>query len=247
MTRVMYDNVNASEIPPGAQMVGGYVDGLYAWSAADWARFPSAVKVRIAVFPTTDDGEVIDIEQGNGTPADAPGWVHMRRASGADPSVYCSASILPTVRNAFRAAGIPEPHYWAAWWGGPPVLLPGTVAVQYAHATPSDISVVADYWPGVDGADMTPQEMIAALDAEATAQGQTSFGGTVKATLGTVQQLFNIDTAATAALTAVKAEMDGIKTILATAPGSPVDAQLVSALMRIEGALAAAGKSLTGA
>jgi len=149
----MYDAVTPGNIPANAQMVAGYVDGRYAWHANDWARFPNAVKVRIAVFSSTNDGHVLDIEPGCSTPASAPGWVQRRRAAGVDPSVYCNTSTLPTVQAAFRAAGVPEPHYWIASYPGiGPNLYAGSVAHQYADPGPYDISVVADYWPGVDGA-----------------------------------------------------------------------------------------------
>jgi len=150
--RTFYDAVTPSNIPANAQGVCGYIDGRYAWHANDWARFPNAVKVRIAVFSSTNDGHVLDIEPGCSTPASAPGWVQRRRAAGVDPSVYCNTSTLPTVQAAFRAAGVPEPHYWIASYPGiGPHLYPGSVAHQYADPGPYDISVVADYWPGVDG------------------------------------------------------------------------------------------------
>ncbi len=151
--RTLYDSVTAFNIPADAQMVAGYVDGRYAWSASDWARFPGAVKVRIACFAWTNDGHVLDVETGDATPAQAPGWVQMRRAAGVDPTVYCSTSWWPSVRSAFVAQGVPEPHYWiAAYPGIGAQLYPGSVAHQYADPGPYDVSVVADYWPGVDGA-----------------------------------------------------------------------------------------------
>ena len=149
--RTFYDAITPANIPKDAQGVCGYVDGRYAWSAADWSRFPYAVKVRIAVFSSTNDGHVLDVEDGCSTPESAPGWVVRRRAAGVDPSVYCSLSLWPTVRAAFAANGVAEPHWWiAAYPGNGPNLYPGSVAHQYADPGPVDISVVADYWPGVD-------------------------------------------------------------------------------------------------
>ena len=147
----MYDSVTAKNIPTNAQMVAGYVDGLYKWTTADWARFPHAVKVRIAVFAHTNDGHVLDVEDGNATPAQAPAWVMMRRVKGVDPTVYCSFSLWSKVRQAFITAKVREPHYWiAAYPGNGAKLYLGSVAHQYANPGPVDISVVADYWPGVD-------------------------------------------------------------------------------------------------
>jgi len=127
----MYDSVTATAIPTNAAVVAGYVDGAYAWSNADWARFPESVKVRIAVFASTNDGHVLDVEDGDATPAQAPGWVRMRRAAGLDPIVYCNASTWPSVISAFSSAGIAGPPYWIAQYDGSPAIPSGAVAKQY--------------------------------------------------------------------------------------------------------------------
>lgn len=157
--RTMYDAVTAANIPGDAQVVAGYIDKikLEPWSARDWARFPAAVKVTIVKKPSTNDGHVLDVEPGDATPAQAPGWVRMRRDAGADPTVYCNLSTWGAVRAAFRAVSMPEPHYWIAHYDGDPAWGPGwaesgVVAKQYRGDVPPgiDISSVADYWPGVD-------------------------------------------------------------------------------------------------
>jgi len=170
MSRRFFDAVTASRIPATAQMVGGYVDGLYRWSAADWARFPRAVTVRIAVFATTDDGHVLDCEPGNCTPAQAVDWVLLRRRAGADPSVYCNQMDpdigWPAVRAAFHARKVPEPHYWVAKYDGVALLPDGAVAKQYLNDESAgyDLSIVADHWPGVDPA---PEADMAITDQDA--------------------------------------------------------------------------------
>lgn len=141
-------------------MVAGYLPpSHFAWSDADWARFPTAVKVRIAIFASVNDGHVLDVEQGDATPAQAPGWVAMRRRAGVDPTVYCNASTWPQVRSQHTLQGVPQPHYWIARYDGDPTIPAGAVAKQYADpakhgAGHFDLSIVADYWPGVD----TPKE-----------------------------------------------------------------------------------------
>jgi len=152
MTRTMYDGVTATRLPVSAALVGGYVDGLYAWSASDWARFPHSVKVRIAVFPSTNDGHVLDVEPGDATPAQSVDWVLMRRAAGTDPTVYMNTSTWPTVRAAFSARGVAEPHYWVAAYDDNAVIPAGAIGKQYYNNNDLgyDLSVVADYWPGVD-------------------------------------------------------------------------------------------------
>jgi len=162
MTRIMYDAVTPANIPTSAVMVAGYVDGLYKWTAADWARFPNAVHVPIAVFASTNAGVCLDIEARNATPAQAPGWVKRRRAAGVDPSTYCSYGDLghtwALVVNEFHRQGVPEPHYWVAGYPGcGQSLYPGSVAHQWIDDGPYDRSVVADYWPGVDPAPTPPK------------------------------------------------------------------------------------------
>ncbi|MFE9421662.1 hypothetical protein ACFYNO_01730 [Kitasatospora sp. NPDC006697] len=152
MTRSMYDSVSPSSIPAGAPMVAGYVDGRYANLTALAARFPSAVRVAIAVFASTDAGVVLDVENGDATPAQAPGWVRMRRSHGVDPTVYCNTDTWPAVRQAFAAAGVAAPHYWIAQYDGVAAIPAGAVAKQYRSTDSWDLSIVADYWPGVDPA-----------------------------------------------------------------------------------------------
>jgi len=146
----MYDAVVPSHIPVNAQMVAGYVDGDYRWTAADWARFPTAVRCAIATVATTDAGQVLDVERFDARPDQAPGWVLTRRRHGVDPSVYCDQSSWPAVRAAFTAARVAEPHYWIAARPGAPGIPPGAVAHQYTDTGLVDLSVVAAYWPGVD-------------------------------------------------------------------------------------------------
>lgn len=161
--RTMYDAVTADNIlaaDPNPQMVAGYVDKivLQPWSGGDWALFPNAVKVQIVKKATSNFGHVLDVEPGDATPAQAPGWVQMRRASGADPSVYCSLSDWSIVRASFAAAKVAEPHYWIAHYDGDPTIPAGAVAKQYrGNVAPGyDVSSVADYWPGVDPAPPSP-------------------------------------------------------------------------------------------
>jgi hypothetical protein len=169
--RALYDSVTAADIPTTAGMVAGYIDGVDPWTAADWTRFPNAVKVRIARNSLTDDGHVLDVERGDALPEWAPGWVLRRRTSGADPTVYVNRGNIDQVRAAFRAQAIPEPHYWLATLDGSQLWLPGVVAIQDRSAALSgghyDLSSVLDYWPGVDRPpDARGQDRLAALQAE---------------------------------------------------------------------------------
>jgi nucleoid-associated protein YgaU len=150
MPRLMYDAVTAHQVPADATLIAGYVNGRYANMVAMRARFPHALLVGISVSAHADAGTVLDVERGDATPAEAPGWVTMRRHAGVDPTVYCSASVLAEVVAAFRHAGVAQPHYWIAKWDGSSVIPPGAVAKQFHNYPAYDISSVAAHWPGVD-------------------------------------------------------------------------------------------------
>ena len=183
----MYDSTTAGDIPANAAMVAGYINGTYCWSAADWARFPNAVKVRISVNAQTDDGQVLDVEQGDAYPHEAPGWVALRRAAGVDPTVYCNRANVDAVRSAFLAANMPLPHLWLAAYDGLNGVPDGYVAKQYADQAmiPGqphyDLSAVLDFWPGVDGGTMFKDDP----DAQAFAMDVHDSLEAIKTVLGT--------------------------------------------------------------
>lgn len=168
MARTMCDGINTdaraiAALPFPISLVAGYVDGLYAWSPDDWALFPNSTHVRIAVFSTTNDGHVLDVENGDATPAQSVDWVLMRRAAGADPSIYCNTSTWPAVRAAFKARAVDEPHYWVAQYDGIQIVPAGAIAKQFTDAGQYDRSIVADYWPGVDEEQPAPAVSAAAI------------------------------------------------------------------------------------
>lgn len=151
--RLMYDAVTAANIPINAKMVAGYCDTIRIpqWTDGDWARFPNAIKIRIAKKASTNDGHVLDVEIGDATPAQAPGWVVMRRKAGIDPVIYCNMSTWGAVRDAFVSARVAEPQYWIAHYDGIATLPAGAIAKQYDNPGPYDLSVVADdFWTGTD-------------------------------------------------------------------------------------------------
>lgn len=155
--RTMYDSVNPAAIPRGALLVAGYLaPSRYEWSKNEWNMFPLARKIRIAITATTNDGHVLDVEPGDADPSEAPGWVRCRRAAGFPyPVVYCNHSTWPAVRREFLRQKVAPPLYWIAKYDGVAQLIPGAIAKQYAdpgvHNTGHfDLSVAADYWPGID-------------------------------------------------------------------------------------------------
>lgn len=215
MTRKMYDSVNPDAIPTNAQMVAGYIDGTnYKWPESAWARFPNSVKVRIARRTTTNDGHVLDVEYGIPTvwpPSQAVvDWVIMRRKAGVEPTIYCNQlNDWSGIRQLFQNAGVKEPYYWVARYNNIDVIPTGAIAKQYANSTLAggnyDLSVVADYWPGVDGKVVTDMD---ATEHEWLRQNNAvlgaAFDGSTGANAGT--RLRDID----ARTSAMEAKLDKI-------------------------------------
>ncbi|WP_439379857.1 hypothetical protein [Amycolatopsis lexingtonensis] len=162
--RTMYDALTARNILKKDRrpvLVAGYIDRikLAPWTDADWALFPDALKVRIVKKASTNDGHVLDVEPGDARPEEAPGWAAMRRRSGfAHPVIYCNRSTWPKVKAAFADQDVEPPLYWIATATGRREIPPGAIAAQYLLdvAPGIDISVVADFWPGVDGPSPAP-------------------------------------------------------------------------------------------
>lgn len=130
----MYDSTVAADIPEDAEAVAGYVNGASsAWSDADFGRFPNAtVKRRISTTAEENVGDTLDVEYLDATPAQAPGWIAKRVASGiaeADLWLYVERSKWDALRAAVGAfAG----GYWVADWTGEEHDVEGAVATQWA-------------------------------------------------------------------------------------------------------------------
>jgi hypothetical protein len=152
MSRVCYDAINVLDLPPGADLYAGYDDGKWPDAAAIAAKFPGKVVLRITVFSTDNEGDVLDVEYGDATPAQAPDWVERRRAAGhGGPIVYCSESSWADVQKSFSDMGVAQPGYWiAAYPGVGAALYPGSVGHQYVDHGEYDESVFVDYLPGID-------------------------------------------------------------------------------------------------
>lgn len=158
--RTMYDACNPIRPPADASMVAGYVSGGCEWSPAAWQLWAKALRVRIATGANVDDGVVLDVERGDATPADAPGWCARAQLRGVTPTVYTSASNVAAVLAACKVHDVPAPLIWVAQWDGVATVPAGCIAKQYRNdvAAGYDVSAVADYWPGVDPAPPTPPE-----------------------------------------------------------------------------------------
>lgn len=140
MTINMFDTVTVSTVPSFAntssEAVAGYVDGLYNDEQQLKAAFPDAQHLSIAVF-ASDDADCLDVETGDATPGEAPGWVNRQLARGATrPCLYANASTMPAVVAACQGTGIQRAsvRLWVAHYiyvqPAPPFEL-GADAVQW--------------------------------------------------------------------------------------------------------------------
>jgi hypothetical protein len=158
-TMTMYDGVDAASVPSGAAIYAGYVDGEWKSFDALVAEYPSALHVSICVT-SSDSARVLDVESGDATPDEAPGWASAQRAGGNPyPVVYMSESNWSAVKTAFSNQGVAAPLYWVADYVDDPSTVPsipdGAIALQYYDYGGYDASVAADYWPGLDSAPVT--------------------------------------------------------------------------------------------
>jgi hypothetical protein len=139
--RIMRDSTRAVDIPvKGTQLVAGYANGRFLWTASDWARFPGIPHVHIDVNGSLPHvAGVLDVETGDATVRQAVQWAKVRHDAGdKNPVIYCNRSTLTPLFNAMGAAGFGPGHgfrLWIATLDGKTLSVPdmtGVVAVQYA-------------------------------------------------------------------------------------------------------------------
>lgn len=154
--RTAYDAVKPQRIPADAQMVLPYVNGLYAWKADDWARFPNAVKVTVEAYIPGQRprgvGHILDVEAGDVPRCIKEGhdvdFANAREQLGWVPAYYTSKGTWPQLARALSSAGIQVVDWWIADPDNPtPHLIPGTVGTQWGYPGNYDVSTFIDNWP----------------------------------------------------------------------------------------------------
>lgn len=154
--RTMYDGINADAAGiardfPDAAMIAGYLDGAYAWTAAEWGLFPRAQHVTIVTSANQNAGDVLDVEPGDATPGETAGWIAMRKAAGLyRPTIYCSLSTVQAVRVGTGSFILGRDwDLWVGDWDGTAAVpYPAAAAKQYKDTPGYDQSAVFDDgWP----------------------------------------------------------------------------------------------------
>lgn len=156
MPRLMFDGIDPAQVPGGADIYAGYDDGEWQSLTGLMADHPGRLYVSICVT-ASGSARVLDIENGDATPDEAPGWATRMRAAGNPyPVCYMNESTWANVQAAFADQHVEPPLYWVAAYVNDPSRLPvipaGTIACQFYDYGGYDASVVADYWPGLDPA-----------------------------------------------------------------------------------------------
>lgn len=136
LPRVMFDDVSLNLVPRSARAIGYYADGGYANGNTAKGLFPKARKVSIAVF-SNDFGDVLDIEPGDATISEAPGWYRLykdKRPHGI-PIFYTSVSNVDALVSTLAGAGISRGHYriWSAHYSGKHICAPDTCGLTQQH------------------------------------------------------------------------------------------------------------------
>lgn len=116
----MFDSTNATNIPHGPVAVAGYKNGAFANFDEMVRDYPHAKHLSIAVSANVDAG-ALDVETGDATPADAPGWVRRQHARGVKrPIIYANRSTMSAVVAALISDDIKPGEYllWVAEYAG---------------------------------------------------------------------------------------------------------------------------------
>lgn len=103
----MFDTVTLSSLPSDPFALAGYTSGYWPTFLPLRKRYPQAHTISIAVT-ATHHADCLDVEPGDATPAQAPGWVKADRKAGwKRPCVYSSYwEFTSQVRPLLIRAGI---------------------------------------------------------------------------------------------------------------------------------------------
>lgn len=117
----MFDSVTVSELPSGSGYAyAGYTGGNWPTYKAVVAKFPGHQVLSVAVN-ASEIAQALDVEAGDATPGQAPGWYSRMRAAGVSrPCFYASVSNMQQVINSLEDDGIARANFrlWSAHYDG---------------------------------------------------------------------------------------------------------------------------------
>lgn len=153
----MFDSVTVAAIPKAAEAVAGYVGGQWPTYQELVQRFPRAKHLSIAVS-ADESADCLDVEPGDATILQAPGWLKSSKAKAANthkPVLYTSLGQAQALVAACAAAGIPRSGYylWTAHWTRVPHLCGPECGLGFTgHA---DLTQYANPEPGGPNVDVS--------------------------------------------------------------------------------------------
>lgn len=154
----MYDSTRPWLIPNSAQYIAIYYNGAYAADRAKvQAQYPRARIFTIDVLGTAAaQCGIADVETGDMTPADVPGWVDERLAAGPNflARLYSNLSTWPAVKAEvakLSAAARQHVVYFVANPTGAPHIVPGSDGTQYEWGSEWDASEIDERFITLDG------------------------------------------------------------------------------------------------
>lgn len=159
MTYVGYDAVTASNMPHDGDIYFYYANGTYANESAVKSHVPGKFYVPIDVRGTLTPvkGMMLDVEPGDVSPSGAVAWCTRYSGSNKDLVIYCNTSQWPSVRAAFKSAGVEEPSYEVAQYDGNPSIPAPAIAKQYLGDYNGYDKVAIASWPGFHEAPVPPK------------------------------------------------------------------------------------------
>lgn len=112
----MYDDVTATLIPTSAEVIGYYVNGLYANGTQIAKLFPKARLVGITVTASAK-ADVLDVETGDATIAQIYGWLKAYPKSDATtlPVIYINAGNVQLMMATMKANGFKQGTDYLIW------------------------------------------------------------------------------------------------------------------------------------
>lgn len=140
------DSVDPDTIPQAFTIkpngVIAYVDGKYAWTPGQLARFPRYEAISVTGDPAAMRvARWVDVERFDATPAEVPGCWDARRSFGySDFGAYCDRSTAGEILDATEGR---EPLWWIATLDGlpwNPVTLAADIYRRYhVNITPARV------------------------------------------------------------------------------------------------------------
>lgn len=143
--KVMYDDVTVSLIPKDPDCAAaGYVNGIYA-NMDEIQAGPWSPTLSIAVSVSAN-AECLDVEMGDATNSQAPGWFKQSKGNRA---FYTSISNAAALISTLAAAGIQRSEYalWTAHYNGKKHIC--TSACGYGFSGEADGTQWTDHSHGV--------------------------------------------------------------------------------------------------